>query len=119
MGNRRLKIGLFIVFIVLQVAIHRYVNVIKLNLDLLYLILVYISVKSGFMKTVFSAAAIGLVTDFFSMQDVTVSLANEVITKYDHLLVNKQDISYTGEIDSTEDVQGPGIDRAARLTYNF
>lgn len=82
MAGRRFRVGLFIVFILLQVAIHRYVNVLKLNLDLLYLILVYISIKSGFMKTVFSAVAIGLITDFFSMQVMGVFGFSRTIIAY-------------------------------------
>ncbi|MCP4147425.1 MAG: rod shape-determining protein MreD [bacterium] len=65
--NRKFKAVIFIVLLFLQFLIHRYMNVMSLNLDLLYLILVFISVKSGFMKTIFSATAIGLVTDYFSM----------------------------------------------------
>lgn len=68
MVNRRFKVGLFVFLIALQIVLQRYVDVLKLNPDLLYLILVYISVKSGFIKTVFSATAVGLVTDYFSMQ---------------------------------------------------
>lgn len=80
--GRRFKIALFIVFILLQVAIHRYVNELKLNLDLLYLILVYISIRSSFMKTVFSAAVIGLITDFFSMQVMGVFGFSRTIIAY-------------------------------------
>ena len=80
--GRRFKIALFIVFILLQVAIHRYVNELKLNLDLLYLILVYISIRSSFMKTVFSAAVIGLTTDFFSMQVMGVFGFSRTIIAY-------------------------------------
>jgi rod shape-determining protein MreD len=35
-------------------------------MDLLFLILVFISIKSSFLKSILSAAAIGLVTDFLS-----------------------------------------------------
>ncbi|MCP5106353.1 MAG: rod shape-determining protein MreD [bacterium] len=66
--NRKLKIGLFLVLIALQILFHRYMNVLRFNLDLLYLILVFISVKSGFLKSILSGTVIGLVTDFFSMQ---------------------------------------------------
>jgi rod shape-determining protein MreD len=78
----KFKIILFIVFIVLQIVIHRYVNVLKLNLDFLYLILVYISIKSGYLKTVFAATAIGLVTDFFSMQVMGVFGFSRTIIAY-------------------------------------
>lgn len=66
--NRKVKVGLFLVLIALQILFHRYMNVLRFNLDLLYLILVFISVKSGFLKSILSGTVIGLVTDFFSMQ---------------------------------------------------
>ncbi|MCK4766136.1 MAG: rod shape-determining protein MreD [Candidatus Aminicenantes bacterium] len=64
--NRRIKFFLFIFLVVAQIAINLYTNVLKVNIDLLFLILVYIAVKSSFLKSILSAAAIGLVTDFFS-----------------------------------------------------
>jgi rod shape-determining protein MreD len=64
--NRKFKIGLFIGLIVGQIILHRYVHIIKLNFDLVYLILVYIAIRSGIVKTVISATFIGWVTDFFS-----------------------------------------------------
>lgn len=57
---------MFVLLVLLQVAVNRYFNTWKLNLDFLYLILVYISVKSGFLKTILFAAAVGLVTDYTS-----------------------------------------------------
>lgn len=66
--NRKARVTLFLLLIVMQLVIHRYLDVLKLNLDLLYLILVYVAVKSGFLKTIISATVIGLITDYFSMQ---------------------------------------------------
>ncbi len=66
--NRRVKIGLLILLVGLQILSYRYRDMLKLNLDLLHLILVYIALKSGFLKTILSSTAIGLVTDYFSMQ---------------------------------------------------
>ena len=43
-----------------------YVDKLKLNFDLLFLILVYISIKSSFVKSILVASAIGLITDFLS-----------------------------------------------------
>lgn len=65
--NRKFKIGIFVVLIILQIVFHRYESILKINLDFLYLILVYISAKSGFFKTILSATVIGLITDYFSM----------------------------------------------------
>lgn len=64
--NRKFKIALLFGFIIAQVLIHRYADVMKLNIDLFYLILVYISVKTSVLKTIFSATLIGWITDFFS-----------------------------------------------------
>lgn len=66
--NRKVRIGIFVTLILLQIIVQKYMDILKVSLDLLYLIVVYISVKSGFFKTVFTATTIGLVTDYFSMQ---------------------------------------------------
>jgi rod shape-determining protein MreD len=66
--NRKVRLGIFVVLVLLQIVVQKYMDILKVSLDLLYLVLVYISVKSGFFKTVFSATAVGLVTDYFSMQ---------------------------------------------------
>lgn len=64
--NRRIKLLLFVFLVTGQIVINRYIDTLKINIDLLFLILVYISVKSSFLKSILSATAIGLVTDFFS-----------------------------------------------------
>jgi rod shape-determining protein MreD len=65
--NRRFKFIIFILLILGEIIINRYVHQLKLRLDLLYLILVYISVKSGFIKGIAAGTAVGLITDYFSM----------------------------------------------------
>lgn len=80
--NSRVKNGLFILLIVLQVWSHRYRDILKLNLDFLHLILVYIAIQSGFLKTILSATVIGLVTDFLSMQVMGVFGFSRTITGY-------------------------------------
>jgi len=58
---------IILVFLVLgQIIIYRYAHPLKLNLDLFYLIMVYISVMSGFYKSIATGFAIGLITDYFS-----------------------------------------------------
>jgi rod shape-determining protein MreD len=57
-------------------------NILKLNLDLLFLILVYISIKSGFLKTLLSATVIGLITDYFSMNVLGVFGFSRTIIAY-------------------------------------
>lgn len=57
---------LFIFLVTGQIVIYQYIDIIKINIDCLFLILVYISLKSSFLKSILAATAIGLVTDFFS-----------------------------------------------------
>jgi rod shape-determining protein MreD len=80
--NRKFRIGIFVVLIILQIIIYQYENILKINVDLLYLILVYISVKSGFFKTILSATVIGLVTDYFSMNVMGVFGFSRTIAAY-------------------------------------
>lgn len=80
--NRKFRVGVFVVLIILQIIIYRYENILKINVDFLYLILVYISVKSGFFKTVLSATVIGLVTDYFSMNVMGVFGFSRTIAAY-------------------------------------
>lgn len=60
------------VMVLLQIILQRYINVLHVNLDMLYLILIFTAVKSGFYKTMATASIIGLATDYFSMQTLGV-----------------------------------------------
>lgn len=80
--NRRAKIILFLLLIGLQVLSLRYRDILKFNLDFLYLILVYVALKSGFLKTILSATTIGLITDYFSMQVMGVFGFSRTVTGY-------------------------------------
>ena len=70
--NRKYKVVIFILLILGEIALNKYARPFKLYLDLLYLILVYISIKSGFVKCMLAAAVIGLITDYFSMNVIGV-----------------------------------------------
>ncbi len=70
--NRKYKAAIFILLILGEIILNKYARPFKLNLDLLYLILVYISIKSGFVKCMLAAAVIGLITDYFSMNVIGV-----------------------------------------------
>ena len=65
--NRRFKFLIFTLLILGEIIINQYIRQLKLNLDLLYLILVYISIKSGFIKCMAAGTVTGLITDYFSM----------------------------------------------------
>jgi rod shape-determining protein MreD len=57
---------MFVFLVAAQIVFYRYNNILKLNIDFLFLILVYISRRSSFLKGILSAAAIGLITDCLS-----------------------------------------------------
>lgn len=78
----KFKIGLFLFLIFAQIIINRYVRVTKINLDLLYLILVYISIRSGILKTAIWATLIGWVTDFFTIGLVGVFGFSRTLTAF-------------------------------------
>lgn len=63
--KNKLKISLFIGLILAQILINRYVQNTKLNIDLLFLILVYISIQSGLVRSLIWGTCLGWVTDFF------------------------------------------------------
>ena len=65
--RNKLKFVLLIVLIVMQIVVNRYISQIKLNIDFLFLILIYVSIKYNFYQTIISAAIIGWVTDYLSM----------------------------------------------------
>jgi rod shape-determining protein MreD len=64
--NNRFRNTLFVLLVVGQFAIARYYQGWRFNVDLLYLVIFYISIKSGFMTTVLSASLIGLCSDYLS-----------------------------------------------------
>jgi rod shape-determining protein MreD len=64
--NSRFRNVFIIMMFVGQIAIAKYYQSLRLNVDLLYLIIFYFSIKSGFMKSVISASLIGLCSDYLS-----------------------------------------------------
>jgi rod shape-determining protein MreD len=64
--NRKRKIFIFSLLLLGQIVMQRYMRQLNFHLDLLYLVLVYISVTSGFIKSLAAASAIGLATDYLS-----------------------------------------------------
>ncbi|MEI6614796.1 MAG: rod shape-determining protein MreD [Chrysiogenales bacterium] len=64
--NNRFRNIYFILMFVGQIAIARYYKSLRFNVDLLYMVVFYISIKSGFMKSIISASLIGLCSDYLS-----------------------------------------------------
>ncbi len=59
--------AVFVVFLLLmQIIINRYVNEYNINIDFLFLILVFVSTRDSFIKTIIVAALIGWATDILS-----------------------------------------------------
>lgn len=64
--EKKFKFIMFALLILGQIVSYRYARGLKINPDFLYLILVFVCVKSGFFKSIFIASTIGLITDFLS-----------------------------------------------------
>ena len=64
--NNRFRNGFVIIMFIGQIAIAKYYQSLRFNVDLLYLVIFYISIKSGFMKSIISASLIGLCSDYLS-----------------------------------------------------
>lgn len=64
--NRKFKFMLFVLLFAVQIIINLYFEAVSLNLDLLYLVLVYVAMKSGYVKSLVAGTLIGLVADYFS-----------------------------------------------------
>ena len=64
--SRRIKTIFFVILLVSQILINRYTQSLKLNIDLFFLILIYISIKSNYLKVIIVGTIIGLITDHFS-----------------------------------------------------
>ncbi len=64
--NNRFRNILFVILVIGQVAISRYYHSWRFNVDLLYLIIFYIAIKSGFLPGILTATFIGLCSDYLS-----------------------------------------------------
>lgn len=68
--KRRIRIIFFLILFSAQILSNLYFHSIKLHIDFLFLILVFIAIKSGIVKTIASATLIGWITDYFSMGNI-------------------------------------------------
>lgn len=64
--NNRFRNILFIVLVIGQVAISRYYHSWRFNIDLLYLIIFYVAIRSGFTFSIITASFIGLCSDYLT-----------------------------------------------------
>jgi rod shape-determining protein MreD len=57
---------LFILLAAGQLAVSRHYQSLRFNVDLLYLIIFFIAIRSGFLSSILSAALIGFLSDYLS-----------------------------------------------------
>lgn len=65
-----------------QILIYRNYRELRFNVDLLYLVIFYFSIRFGFLKGVISAVAIGLITDYLSGGILGVFSFSRVLAAY-------------------------------------
>lgn len=91
--NNRFRNVFFLMMIVGQVAIAKYYQSFRFNVDLLYLVIFYIAIKSGFMKGIISASLIGLCSDYLSGSCMGVfSFSRTLAAYFLHLLARFVDL---------------------------
>jgi len=64
--SERFRSILFLVLAVGQLAVARYYYPLRFTIDLLYLVIFFIAIRSGFMPSILSAALIGFCSDYLS-----------------------------------------------------
>ena len=64
--NRRWRTVLLVLLVVGQLAISRHYQALRFNVDLLYLVIFFIAIRSSFMPTIIGAALIGFLSDYLS-----------------------------------------------------
>ncbi len=64
--NKRFRTILFILLVAGQLAVSRYYHPLRFNVDLLYLIIFLIAIRSNFLPSILSAALIGFFSDYLS-----------------------------------------------------
>lgn len=80
--NKKLKWLLLLMLVLGQILICRNYREMRFNVDLLYLVIFFFSVRYGFFKGVVSAAVIGWVTDYLSGGIVGVFSFSRVLAAY-------------------------------------
>jgi rod shape-determining protein MreD len=80
--RRDIRIVVLIAILLAHIFINRYLNDIRIRIDLLYLILIYVAIKSETTKTILVATVIGWLTDFFSGGLIGVFGFARVITSF-------------------------------------
>ena len=80
--QRKTKPLLLLALLLAQLVLDRYRHVLRVSPDLLYLILIYVAVTAGAIRTIIVAAMIGWMTDFFSVGMVGLFGFSRVLAAY-------------------------------------
>ena len=64
--NKRFRLIAFVLLAAGQIAVARHFQTLRFNVDLLYLVIFFIAIRSGYMQAILSAALIGFVSDYLS-----------------------------------------------------
>ena len=64
--NQKFKLTLLLILVGFQIVFNRYHSILQFNIDFLYLVIVFYSIKSDYYKCIIFATIIGLVADLFS-----------------------------------------------------
>lgn len=80
--SRKLKVILFVLLVSAQLVVCYQYPKMRINVDFIYLIIFYISIRMGFVKAMAAASVLGLLTDYLSMGILGVFSFSRVISSY-------------------------------------
>ena len=82
MNKRRLRFTLMLFLILMQILVNLYLNEFSINIDFIFLILIYISSRGNFLKAMVVATIIGWMTDLLNSQIIGVFGFSRVVIAY-------------------------------------
>jgi|GEM_PF-524931 len=83
MNNNRLRFALGLFLVLMQILVNLYVNELNINIDFIFLILIYnISSRGNFLKSMLMATLIGWSTDILNSQIIGVFGFSRVVIAY-------------------------------------
>ena len=80
--NRRFRNILFVLLVAGQILIARHYQAMRLNVDLLYLVIFLIAIRSNFLATIFGATLVGFFSDYLSGGIMGIFAFSRTLTAY-------------------------------------
>jgi len=80
--KRKIKIIYLALLIVAQVLLWRNYPTFRFNIDFLYLIIVYLAIRSSFLTSILAATCLGIIADYFSGGVMGVFAFSRTLTTY-------------------------------------